>query len=124
MKWCQFQFYCQVFIFLQTLLIINIRPSYNAIQSCRIEQRSHLNNNNIVLSSGSMSFPGMAERMRAELESLSLSAHSPGNFDVSIAPHGRFAAWVGGSIFASTNTFREMGCSKGRYEEVGVRGIY
>lgn len=66
----------------------------------------------------------MAERMRAELESLSLSKHSPGNFNISIAPHGRFAAWVGWSLFASTSTFREMGCSKGRYEEVGVREIH
>ena len=61
-------------------------------------------------------FSGIADRMQNELTLL-----APSGKEVRIvAPQDRkYSAWVGGSILASLNTFRNLSCSKKEYDESG-----
>ena len=88
---------------------------YRSIMRCDIDIRRDLMCN-INISGGNSMFPGMANRIKKELECLLEPA---ARIEVSAEPERKYAGWVGGSIWASLSTFIEMAISKDDYEEYG-----
>jgi len=86
---------------------------YNSIM--KFDNKNELYGN-ILLSGGSTMFPGMAERLRKEINTL-----APLNMPVKIIapPERKYSVWLGGSILASTPTFQQMCISKQEYNEIG-----
>ncbi|XP_006873711.1 PREDICTED: uncharacterized protein LOC102839792 [Chrysochloris asiatica] len=70
---------------------------------------------NVVLEGGSTLFNGFPERLRQEL--------GPGA-NVLGSPHRAVAAWLGGSIMASRDSFQSLWLSRREYEEEGPWAIY
>uniref|UniRef100_A0A8C3YNZ2 Uncharacterized protein n=1 Tax=Catagonus wagneri TaxID=51154 RepID=A0A8C3YNZ2_9CETA len=70
---------------------------------------------NVVLEGGSTLLSGFPERLRQEL--------GPGA-TVLGSPHRAVAAWLGGSIMASRNSFQSLWLSRREYEEEGPWAIY
>jgi len=66
---------------------------------------------NIVISGGSTMFPGMAERIEADL-----APDVKKGLNVIAAPERKYGAWVGGSIFASTPVFEQFQIKKSDWE--------
>ncbi|KAK3730419.1 hypothetical protein RRG08_034741 [Elysia crispata] len=88
---------------------------YNSVQSCDIDIRRDLLAST-VLSGGSTMFPGLADRMQNELNSLvpaSLKAK------VIAPPERKYSVWIGASILGSLSTFQEMWITKEEYDECG-----
>ncbi|XP_054450581.1 protein piccolo-like [Pteronotus mesoamericanus] len=70
---------------------------------------------NVVLDGGSTLLGGFPERLRREL--------GPGA-TVLASPHRAVAAWLGGSIMASRDSFQNLWLSRREYEEEGPWAIY
>nr|BAF51684.1 actin [Dicyema acuticephalum] len=89
--------------------------TYNSIMKCDIDIRKDLYSNT-VLSGGTTMYPGIADRMNAEMASL-----APATVKIKIvAPAERkYSVWIGGSILSSLSTFNSMWISKQEYEEAG-----
>lgn len=89
--------------------------TFKTIMSCDIDIRSDLFNN-IVMSGGTTMFPGINERMTAEIKKL-----APPSISVRvITPAERkYSVWIGGSILSSLNTFQENWILKDEYDEAG-----
>lgn len=67
--------------------------------------------NNVIISGGSTMFPGIAERVGNDL-----NASMDVRTTVLAAPERKYAAWVGGSIFASTPVFEQFQIKKVDWE--------
>ena len=67
-------------------------------------------------------FPGMAERLSAELSPLS-QGKRPVNVKAPTA-RMRFSSWLGGSLLASTDGFEKICLSKECYREYGPQIVY
>ena len=80
----------------------------------------HLSSN-IVLAGGNTLFPGMAERLRAELSILSQGKRS---YKVKANSERRYSSWIGGSVLASMDNFDKICVSKDCYEEYGPEIVY
>eukprot|EP00727_Mastigamoeba_balamuthi_P004144 m51a1_g13727 putative actin (377) ;mRNA; r:121854-123089 len=89
--------------------------TYNSIMKCDIDLRKDLYSN-IVLSGGTSTFPGIADRMQRELRKL---APVKMNVRIIAPPERKYSTWIGGSILASLSTFQQMWISKEEYEESG-----
>jgi len=76
---------------------------------------------NIVLSGGSMSFPGMCSRVEEELQKLLPSSMKAA---VSLVKNPMFAAFTGGSIVASMPDLLETFMSRSEYDENGAAFIH
>lgn len=89
--------------------------TYNAIQKCDVDVRNELYEN-IILSGGNTMFSGFRDRMYKELLLL-----IPANKQTHIVapPERNFLAWIGGSVLASLDSYRDRWCSKQEYEESG-----
>lgn len=88
---------------------------YNSVCKCDHDLHRDLFGS-VVFAGGSTMFPGIADRMRKELKDLVPSSVRC----VTVAPPERkYSAWIGGSIVASLNSFRDSWCSKLEYEEYG-----
>jgi len=90
--------------------------TYDSIQKCDVDIRRDLYTN-IVLTGGSMMFPGMYKRMLKEM-----SALAP--IEVKIAEQEerewrKYSTWIGGSILAYIPTFQDMWVQKHEYDETG-----
>ncbi|XP_063169999.1 actin, clone 302-like [Candoia aspera] len=88
---------------------------FDAIMKCDRDLR-HIMVKNIVLAGGTSMFPGIAERLQADIIPLLFK-----NTDVKIiAPPNRGClAWIGGSLLASLPLFQQQCISKQEYEEFG-----
>jgi len=88
---------------------------YNSVMKSDIDIRKDLLNS-VVLSGGSTMFPGLADRMKKELDNL-----VPNTMKVKVVaqPERKYAVWIGGSILASLSTFQNMWISKEEYDECG-----
>ena len=90
--------------------------TYESIVKCDIDIRSELYSN-ICLSGGTTMFPGIKDRLEAEITKLA----PPGNKIKVIAPKERkYSVWIGGSILSSLTTFGQMWISKQEYDECGA----
>uniref|UniRef100_A0A3Q2TCE5 Actin, alpha skeletal muscle-like n=1 Tax=Fundulus heteroclitus TaxID=8078 RepID=A0A3Q2TCE5_FUNHE len=83
-----------------------------SILKCDIDIRRDLYAN-IVLSGGTTMFPGIADRMKKEMNMLAPKS-------VAI----RYSVWIGGSILASLSTFQHMWITKEEYEESGPNIVH
>lgn len=88
---------------------------YNSVTKCDIDIRKDMYHN-IVLSGGSTMFPGLADRMKVELDSL-----VPSSMKVRIfaPPERKYSVWIGGSILSSLSSFGQMWITKQEYNECG-----
>ena len=91
---------------------------FQTILKCDLDTRRELYAN-IVLSGGGAAFPGMAERLSAELRRLAPSSVKVNVLALAPPEQRLHAAWIGGSILASLSTFQHMWMTKMEYEEVG-----
>merc|ERR1712173_301510 len=89
--------------------------TYTSIMKCDVDIRKDLYSN-IVLSGGTTMFPGIADRMKKEMES-----QAPNSMTIKIVapPERKYSVWIGGSILASLSTFEEMWITKAEYDESG-----
>ncbi len=88
--------------------------------SCKKDIRQDLFEN-IYLSGGSTFFPGFDERLKKEILKL-----APSTMKIKvISPLDRkYSVWVGGSILASSPSFKTMWITKEEYEEVGASIVH
>ena len=113
------RFRCPEALFQPSLLAMECdgihKTIYNSIMDCDVDSRKDLYSC-IVLSGGSTMFPGMAERLEREINTL---APSTVNTRIIAVPERKYNAWIGGSILASLSTFQQMWISKQEYDESG-----
>ncbi|KAF5290789.1 hypothetical protein FQR65_LT11521 [Abscondita terminalis] len=88
---------------------------YNAIMKCDEERRKTLLAN-IVLDGGSTMFPGIAERMQKEIETLNVSKSK---VKVYAPPKRSEAVWRGGTLLANLSTFQNW-VTRENFLESGV----
>jgi actin-related protein len=88
---------------------------YNSVMKSDIDIRKDLLNN-VVLSGGSTMFPGIADRIKQELDNLAPSAIK---VKVIAPPERKYSVWIGGSILSSLSSFGQMWISKQEYDECG-----
>lgn len=88
---------------------------HNSIMMSDIDIRKDLYNN-IVLSGGTTMFPGIADRLKKEMNAI-----VPKSMKTRIiaAPERKYSVWIGGSILGSLSTFQQMWISKMEYDECG-----
>lgn len=86
-----------------------------AINTCDLDLRQDLVRS-LVVAGGTSMLPGLAPRLRSELSSL-LPSELARQVDICVDSQRRYAAWVGGSMFASLSTFDVVAISKQEYEE-------
>jgi len=89
--------------------------TFKSIMKCDVDIRKDLYGN-VVLSGGSTMFPGLAERMKKEIEAL---APQTMNIKIVAPPERKYSVWIGGSILSSLSTFEEMWVTKAEYDESG-----
>jgi len=89
--------------------------TYSSIMKCDVDIRKDLYAN-IVMSGGSTMFPGIADRMQAEVTKL-----APPSMKIKVIapPERKYSVWIGGSILASLSTFNNMWILKSDYDESG-----
>lgn len=92
----------------------------NSIRKCDEDIHKDLYGN-IVLSGGNTLFPGFAERMTKEIESLANPFKLPPKVKViaSDPSERKYSVWRGGSLMASISTFSNFWISKAEYDEAG-----
>ncbi|CAE7679079.1 unnamed protein product, partial [Symbiodinium pilosum] len=90
------------------------------IQACEIDLRKDLFKN-IVLSGGNTMFPGIADRLEAELKAL-----APQKITVKVVanPQRRYIVWMGASILTRLSSFQSMLISKAEYDDVGPAVVH
>mmetsp|Transcript_76717 Transcript_76717/g.194690 ORF Transcript_76717/g.194690 Transcript_76717/m.194690 type:complete len:411 (+) Transcript_76717:107-1339(+) len=94
-----------------------------AIMTCDLDFRQDLVRS-LVVAGGTSMLPGLAPRLKSEL-----AAALPGELgrqvEVCVDSQRRYAAWIGGSMFASMSTFDQVAITKQEYEEgkADVRGL-
>ncbi|XP_006025069.3 actin-like [Alligator sinensis] len=88
----------------------------NSIRKCKPKHRAELLAN-VVLAGGTTMIRGFSERIKKEL----LKMEMTGKEQVAIlaSPHRSFAAWLGGSIVASLNSFQNVWISQKDYSDKG-----
>jgi len=88
---------------------------YNSVMKCDIDIRKDMYLN-VVLSGGSTMFPGLADRMKSELDNM-----VPSSMKVKVyaPPERKYSVWIGGSILSSLASFGQMWISKEEYNESG-----
>ena len=75
---------------------------------------------NVVLAGGSSLFPGLAARLSSELLELNPLA----KITVVQDSQRKAAAWIGGSMLASLDTFPQIMVSRAEWEESGARAVH
>ncbi|XP_017033979.1 actin, cytoplasmic 1-like [Drosophila kikkawai] len=88
---------------------------YDAIMKCDMATRKDLFAN-IVLSGGTTTCPGFANRVKKEITAL-----VPSTIEVKVTakPQHKNSVWIGGSILASQPTFQQMCVSKQEFDDSG-----
>ena len=66
-------------------------------------------------------FEGLPERLEKEIISL---APPTMKIKVFAPPERKYAAWIGGSILASFDTFSQMSVTRKEYDEAGSEIVY
>jgi actin, other eukaryote len=88
---------------------------FDTIMNCDMDLRKDLYAN-VVMSGGTTMYPGINERMTAELKKL-----VPTSIEVRVVtpPERKYSVWIGGSILASLNTFQENWITREEYDDCG-----
>ncbi len=91
-----------------------------SVNKCDIDLRRELYQN-VVLSGGTTMFPGMKERIQAELER---SVANSVKVRVVAQPERKYSVWIGGSILSSLSSFSNMWITREEYLEVGAQIVH
>ena len=88
---------------------------HNSIMMSDMDIRRDLYSN-VVISGGTTMFPGIADRLKKELDAI-----VPNTMKTKIyaPPERKYSVWIGGSILGSLSTFQQMWISKSEYDECG-----
>jgi len=86
-----------------------------AIQTCDHDFRQDLIRS-LVVAGGTSMLPGLAPRLKNELVDL-LPADMARQVDICVDSQRKYAAWIGGSMFASLSTFEQVVITKQEFEE-------
>lgn len=86
-----------------------------AIHTCDADFQQDLVKS-LVVAGGSSMLPGLAPRLRSELGSM-LSHDMARQVDICVDSQRRYAAWIGGSMFASLSTFDQVAITRAEFEE-------
>lgn len=78
---------------------------------------------NIVLSGGSMLFPGMKERLTAELKKL-LSSDLAASVNIELMPNANYAAFLGGVNLLNNPDFASSWITSEEFDQVGPRIVH
>lgn len=89
--------------------------AFNAIKGCDIDIQNDLYEN-IILAGGTSLFTGLQERLQKEIGKLEPRKTS---VNVIANPERKYASWIGGSILASSDSFKTSWITKEEYEEQG-----
>ncbi|KAL1920139.1 uncharacterized protein VTP21DRAFT_1285 [Calcarisporiella thermophila] len=94
--------------------------TFYSIMKCDVDIRKDLYGN-VVLSGGTTMYPGIADRMFKEINSL-----APSSMKVKIVapPERKYSVWIGGSILASLSTFQQIWITKNEYVEYGPSVVH
>jgi actin-related protein len=87
---------------------------YKAILKCDQDAQREMRNN-IVLAGGLTKLEGIEKRLTLEMNKLS---RAPVRISASL--ERKYATWIGGSIFASLSTTRDLWITKAMYDEIGA----
>lgn len=91
------------------------QAAYATIQDCDIDIRNDLFEN-VVISGGTTMFPGLSDRLQAEIQS---KAPATITVEVEASEERKYSVWVGGSILSSLSTFQQMWITREEYDDVG-----
>lgn len=93
--------------------------TFQTVTACDKTLQSDLFSN-IVIAGGTSMFPGFAQRLEADITAYSLASK------VQVIPDSqrKFASWIGGSMFGSLDTFRDVQITKAEWEENGARIVH
>jgi len=94
---------------------------FATITNCDPELHNELFHN-IVLAGGCSMFPGLAERIKIELESMVALAYPlSAKIDIKVIapPERKYSTWIGASIVGSISTFASQVMTKEEYDEQG-----
>ncbi|TEA37354.1 hypothetical protein DBR06_SOUSAS1910045, partial [Sousa chinensis] len=94
--------------------------TFNSIMKCDVDICKDLYANT-VLSGGTTTYPGIADRMQKEVTAL---APITMKIKITIAPECEYSVWIGGPILASLSTFQQMWISKQEYTESGASIVH
>lgn len=86
-----------------------------AIQTCDLDFRQDLIRS-MVVAGGTSMLPGLSQRLRHELTEM-LPTEMARQVDVCVDSQRKYAAWIGGSMFASLSTFEHVVITKAEFEE-------
>merc|ERR1712093_860785 len=86
-----------------------------AIQTCDLDFRQDLIRS-LVVAGGTSMLPGLAKRLHRELTDM-LPTEMARQVDVCADSQRKYAAWIGGSMFASLSTFEHVAITKAEFEE-------
>jgi actin-related protein len=75
---------------------------------------------NVIMEGGNTMFPGLEERIHAEMRKL---PNCPFSVHPIAPPERKFSDWIGGSILASSSGFADRIMTKAQYEELGPGAI-
>lgn len=93
---------------------------YSSINKCDVDIRKDLYNN-VVLSGGTTMFEGLPDRLANEITDLTSKKM---RVKVVAQPERKYSVWVGGSILASLESFRNMWISQSEYDEYGASIVH
>ncbi|KAB0397429.1 hypothetical protein E2I00_011151 [Balaenoptera physalus] len=112
------QFHCPEGLFQPSFLGMEScdihETTFNSIVKCDVDIRKDLYANT-VLSGGTITYPGIADRMQKEITAL---APSTMKIKIIAPPERKYSVWSGGSILASPSTFQQMHISKQEYDAI------
>ncbi|GIY33279.1 actin-6 [Caerostris darwini] len=91
---------------------------YDAVMKCDVDIRRDILDN-VLLSGGNTLFPGIATRLREELQDL-----CPSKVRVWAPAERRYAVWLGGSILGSLSTFQDICISQKEYDDYGPKIVH
>lgn len=86
-----------------------------AINTCDLDFRMDLIRS-LVVAGGTTMLPGFAPRLNTELSSLLPKELGP-QINVCVDSQRKYAAWIGGSMFASLSTFDQVAITRQEYED-------
>jgi len=93
---------------------------YKSINTCDIDLRRDLYQN-IILSGGTTTFPGLPQRLQNEIVSM---APALSRVKVVAPPERKYSVWMGGSILGDMMTFKDMMINGDEYHEYGPRIVH
>jgi len=70
----------------------------------------------LVVAGGTSMLPGLAPRLKSELSSL-LPGEMARQVDICVDSQRKYAAWIGGSMFASLSTFDQVAITRQEFED-------